>query len=165
MAVGPGAADLPQGHGRRRPDDVNDLFDPKFKGKVTFLTEMRDSVGSVLLADGHQARGRDQGPGDGTRSTRSRRRSKDGQIRRFTGNDYTQGHRSRATRYAILGWSGDAVQLRLDNKNVKFKQPDEGFMIFTDSMQIPVGAPHAFTAEKLWTSSTTRRSRRRSRHT
>ncbi len=31
---------------------VNDLFDPKFKGKVTFLSEMRDSVGSVLLADG-----------------------------------------------------------------------------------------------------------------
>src|SRR5687768_9921610 len=28
---------------------INDLFDPKFKGKVTFLTEMRDSVGSVLL--------------------------------------------------------------------------------------------------------------------
>ncbi|MBA2629971.1 MAG: ABC transporter substrate-binding protein, partial [Thermoleophilaceae bacterium] len=29
---------------------VNDLFDPKFKGKVTFLSEMRDSVGSVLLS-------------------------------------------------------------------------------------------------------------------
>ena len=31
---------------------VNDLFDPKFKGKVTFLSDMRDSVGSVLLAMG-----------------------------------------------------------------------------------------------------------------
>ena len=35
---------------------INDLFDPKFKGKVTMLTEMRDTVGSVLLGDGHQAR-------------------------------------------------------------------------------------------------------------
>ena len=25
---------------------VNDLFDPKFKGKVTMLTEMRDTVGA-----------------------------------------------------------------------------------------------------------------------
>ena len=31
---------------------VNDLFDPKFKGKVTMLTEMRDTVGSVLLGEG-----------------------------------------------------------------------------------------------------------------
>ena len=47
---------------------------------------------------------------------------------------------------AILGWSGDAVQLVADNPNIKYRQPEEGFMIFTDSMQIPVGAPHAFTA-------------------
>jgi spermidine/putrescine transport system substrate-binding protein len=32
---------------------------------------------------------------------------------------------------------------------VKYRQPKEGFMVFTDSFQIPVGAPHAFTAEKL----------------
>ena len=29
-----------------------DLFDPKFKGKVTMLTEMRDSIGLVMLGDG-----------------------------------------------------------------------------------------------------------------
>ena len=44
---------------------VNDLFDPKFKGKVTMLTEMRDTVGSVLLAEGIEPGGRDQGSGDG----------------------------------------------------------------------------------------------------
>ena len=69
---------------------INDLFDPKFKGKVTMLTEMRDTVGSVLLGDGHRAR-------EGDASTRSmqaidkiEKATKDGQIRRFTGNDYTQ---------------------------------------------------------------------------
>ena len=35
------------------------------------------------------------------------------------------------------------------NPNVKYKQPEHGFMIFTDTMQIPVGAPHAFTAQKF----------------
>jgi spermidine/putrescine transport system substrate-binding protein len=50
---------------------------------------------------------------------------------------------------AILGWSGDAVSGFSSNKNVKYNQPEHGFMIFTDSMQIPVGAPHAFTAQKL----------------
>jgi len=28
-------------------------------------------------------------------------------------------------------------------------QPEEGFMLWTDNMQIPVGAPHAYTAQKF----------------
>ncbi len=47
----------------------------------------------------------------------------------------------------IIGWSGDAVQLTADNPNIEFITPEEGFMLWTDNMQIPVGAPHAFTAE------------------
>ena len=31
---------------------INDLFDPKYKGKVTFLTEMRDTVPLVMQAEG-----------------------------------------------------------------------------------------------------------------
>ncbi|MBN1530337.1 MAG: spermidine/putrescine ABC transporter substrate-binding protein [Thermoleophilaceae bacterium] len=126
---------------------VNDLFDPKFKGKVTFLSEMRDSVGSVLLADGVT-------PEDASMDQvmeaieKLEKGSKDGQIRRFTGNDYGKDI-LKGDSHALLGWSGDAVQLTIDNENIRFKKPDVGFMIFTDSMQIPVGAPHAFTAEKL----------------
>jgi spermidine/putrescine transport system substrate-binding protein len=125
---------------------INDLFDPKFKGKVTMLTEMRDTVGSVLLGDGVK-------PEDASRDQvmeaidKVAKASSDGQIRRFTGNDYTRDV-ARGDSVAILGWSGDAPQMVADNKNVAYKHPEEGFMVFTDSMQIPVGAPHAFTAEK-----------------
>jgi spermidine/putrescine transport system substrate-binding protein len=126
---------------------VNDLFDPKFKGKVTFLTEMRDSVGSVLLAEGIE-------PEKATKDQalaaidKLEKASRDGQIRRFTGNEYTRDI-TRGDSVAILGWSGDAVQLTADNRNIAFNQPEDGFMIFTDSMQVPVGAPHAFTAQKM----------------
>ncbi len=126
---------------------INDLFDPKFKGKVTMLSEMRDTVGSVLLGEGIT-------PEDATKDQalaaieKIEKASKDGQIRRFTGNDYTRDI-DKGDSTAILGWSGDAVQLVADNKNIAYKQPKEGFMIFTDSMQVPVGAPHAFTAEKM----------------
>jgi spermidine/putrescine transport system substrate-binding protein len=126
---------------------VNDLFDPKFKGKVTMLKEMRDTVGSVLLGDGVK-------PEDASLDQvmqaidKLEKATKDGQIRRFTGNGYTS-EILRGDSTAILGWSGDAVQLTADNKNIKYKQPEEGFMVFTDSMQVPVGAPHAFTAEKM----------------
>ncbi len=125
---------------------VNDLFDPKFKGKVTMLTEMRDTVGSVLLGQGVK-------PGDATLDQvmqaidKIEKASNDGQIRRFTGNEYTRDV-ARGDSAAILGWSGDAPQMVSDNKNVAYNHPKEGFMVFTDSMQVPVGAPHAFTAEK-----------------
>jgi spermidine/putrescine transport system substrate-binding protein len=126
---------------------VNELFDPKFKGKVTFLSEMRDSVGSVLLADGVE-------PEKATKDQvitaieRLEKAASDGQIRRFTGNDYAKDI-LKGDSHALLGWSGDAVQLTVDDESIRFVQPEEGFMIFTDSMQIPVGAPHAFTAQKL----------------
>jgi spermidine/putrescine transport system substrate-binding protein len=126
---------------------INDLFDPKFKGKVTMLTEMRDTVGSVLLGQGIK-------PEEATKDQaleaidKIEKASKDGQIRRFTGNDYTRDI-ANGDSVAILGWSGDAPQMELDNSNVAHNHPKEGFMVFTDSMQIPVGAPHAFTAEKL----------------
>jgi spermidine/putrescine transport system substrate-binding protein len=125
---------------------INDLFDPKFKGKVTMLTEMRDTVGSVLLGEGIK-------PEDASKDQvmqaidKIEKASNDGQIRKFTGNEYTADV-ARGDSVAILGWSGDAPQMQSDNKNVAYKHPKEGFMVFTDSMQIPVGAPHAFTAEK-----------------
>ena len=126
---------------------VNDLFDPKFKGKVTFLSEMRDSVGSVLLADGKQP---EQASLDDVMAAveRLEKAASDGQIRRFTGNDFTK-DLLKGDSFAALGWSGDSVQLQIDDPKIKYAQPEEGFMVFTDSMQIPVGAPHPHAAQKM----------------
>ena len=140
---------LPQGPGRRPPESVNDLFDPKFKGKVTMLTEMRDTVGLD----------------DARRWARIRRRTartpaleaiekieeaqKSGQIRRFTGNDYIARPHQGRRRDVASCWSGDAISLRAANENLDVVLPPEGFMLFSDNMQIPVGAPHAYTAQKF----------------
>jgi spermidine/putrescine transport system substrate-binding protein len=127
--------------------NVNDLFDPKFKGKVTMLSEMRDTVGSVLLADGVEP---EKASLDEVMKAIDKIESaaRSGQIRRFTGNDYVR-DLLKGDSYAILGWSGDAVSAFASNPNVKYKHPEHEFMIFTDTMQIPVGAPHAFTAQKF----------------
>jgi spermidine/putrescine transport system substrate-binding protein len=126
---------------------VNDLFDPKLKGKVTMLLDLRDSVGSLLLADGvkPETASKDQVMVAIERLAKGR---KDGQIRRFTGNDYTD-DLLKGESSAVLGWSGDAVQLQGQSKDIGYTQPEAGFMVFTDSMQVPAGAPHAFTAQKL----------------
>ena len=128
---------------------VNDLFDPKFKGKVTMLTEMRDSVGLVA------ARGRASTPRrrPSTRYMQAIDKLAEGlegrPDPRASPATSTRRTSSKGDSSAILGWSGDAVQLKADNPNIDVPAAGEGFMLFTDNMQIPVGAPHAYTAEKF----------------
>jgi spermidine/putrescine transport system substrate-binding protein len=126
---------------------VNEVFNPKWKGKVTLLTEMRDSVGLTMLGMG-------KNPTTGSVADmlasidKIKQNVSNGQIRRFTGNDYLKDLPNGDT-WVCYGWSGDAVQLQSDNKDIRFLHPKEGFMLWTDNMMIPVGAPHAFTAEKF----------------
>jgi spermidine/putrescine transport system substrate-binding protein len=132
---------------KREPKSVNDIFDPAYKGKTTMLKELRDSVGLVMLGLGKD-------PAKATlddmlaATEKIDKASKSGQIRRFTGNEYTKDI-AKGDSWLIFGWSGDAVQLQADNPNIKFVVPEEGFMLSFDIMQVPVGAPHAYTAEKM----------------
>ena len=132
---------------KREPKSVDDLFDPDYKGKVTMLTEMRDTVGVVAAGLGFdpETATLDQfletvdKIGEGAES---------GQIRGFTGNEYTKDI-TKGDSVILIGWSGDAVQLEADNPNIRFVAPETGVHLWTDNMQIPVGAPNAFTAQKM----------------
>jgi spermidine/putrescine transport system substrate-binding protein len=123
---------------------INDLFDPKYKGKVTFLSEMRDSVPLVMKADGVD-------PDDATDEDwlaaidKLDEAAASGQIRDFTGNDYAD-DLTRGDVVAAVGWSGDAIQLQADNPNIEWLMPDEGCMLWSDNMLIPVGAPNTAAA-------------------
>jgi spermidine/putrescine transport system substrate-binding protein len=133
---------------KREPKSVNDIFDPAYKGKTTMLTEMRDSVGLVMLGMGEDPE-TFKGVDPALKAIEKiDKASKSGQIRGFTGNEYTKDI-TKGDSWVIYGWSGDAVQLEADNPNIKFVQPEEGFTLSSDNMQVPVGAPHAFTAEKF----------------
>jgi spermidine/putrescine transport system substrate-binding protein len=129
------------------PQSVNDIFDPKFKGKVTMLSEMRDTIGLVLLGMGEDPESADL---DTILEAieKVEKAQKDGQIRRFTGNDYTR-DLLKGDAAMSFGWSGDAISLKADDPNVDVYLPPEGFMLWSDNMQIPVGAPHAYTAQKF----------------
>jgi spermidine/putrescine transport system substrate-binding protein len=119
------------------------LEDPKLKGKITMLMEMADSVGVVMLQNGD----------DPTKVTdESFNKAVDyvqkavdsGQIRRFTGNDYSQ-PLAQGDLAAAVAWSGDIVQLVPDNPKLKWAVPESGGMIWTDNMFIPTGG-HVPTA-------------------
>jgi spermidine/putrescine transport system substrate-binding protein len=132
---------------KREPKSVDDLFDPAYKGKVTMLTEMRDTVGVVAAGLGYDP---ETATLDQFLETVDKigEASESGQIRGFTGNEYTKDI-TKGDSVILIGWSGDAVQLEADNPNIKFTAPETGVHLWTDNMQIPVGAPHAFTAQKM----------------
>jgi spermidine/putrescine transport system substrate-binding protein len=132
---------------KREPKTVDDLFDPDYKGKVTMLTEMRDSVGVVAASLGHDP---EKASVDQFMEAIDKigEAADSGQIRGFTGNEYTKDI-TKGDSVVIIGWSGDAVQLKVDNPNVEFVVPETGAHLWTDNMQIPVGAPNAFTAQKM----------------
>jgi spermidine/putrescine transport system substrate-binding protein len=133
---------------KREPKSVNDIFDPAYKGKTTMLTEMRDSVGLVMMGMGEDPE-TFKGVDPALKAIEKiDKATKSGQIRGFTGNEYTKDI-TKGDSWVIYGWSGDAVSLEADNPNIKFVAPEEGFTLSYDNMQIPVGAPHAFTAEKF----------------
>jgi len=119
------------------------LEDPKLKGKVTLLTEMADSMSLVMLANGDDPTKVDDAAF--TKAIDRIQKAVDsGQIRQFTGNDYT-GPLAKGDLAAAVSWSGDVVQLTLDNKALQWNLPETGGDIWTDNMLIPKGGD-AFTA-------------------
>jgi spermidine/putrescine transport system substrate-binding protein len=126
---------------------ICDLFDPKYKGKVDMLTEMRDTVPLVMKCMGIDLNNVTED--DWLKAIdKIKAASEDGQIRRFTGNDYARDLTSGDVD-AVIGWSGDAIQLQADNPDIKFVMPKEGCMLWSDNMVIPVGAPNP-TAAEAW---------------
>ena len=124
---------------------ICDLFDPKYAGKVEMLTEMRDTVPLVMKCMGVDlSKATEQDWLDAIKKLSDAADS--GQIRRFTGNDYARDVTS-GDAAAVIGWSGDAVQLQADDPNIEFRMPEEGCMLWSDNMVIPIGAPNPTAAE------------------
>ena len=119
------------------------LTDPALKGKVTCLTEMPDCMGLIMQSNGDDPTTVDPAAFDKAIGT-LQDAVDSGQIRRFTGNDYGD-DLSSGNVAAAMAWSGDVVQLQLDNPDLEFVLPEGGGMIWTDNMLIPTGGD-VFTA-------------------
>jgi spermidine/putrescine transport system substrate-binding protein len=130
---------------------ICDLFDPKYKGKVEMLNELRDTVPLVMKCEGVDPNKASEA--DWLKAIEKiGAAAESGQIRRFTGNDYGA-DLTNGNAIAVIGWSGDAVQLQADNPNIEWRMPTEGCILWSDNMVIPVGSPNP-TAAEAWINST-----------
>jgi spermidine/putrescine transport system substrate-binding protein len=133
----------------KAPDvrSICDLFNPKYKGKVDMLNEVREAVPLTLKCEGVDPNQASEA--DWMKAIEKlKAAAESGQIRRFTGNDYARDLTS-GDAVAVMGWSGDAVQLQEDNPNLEWRMPEEGCMLWSEDMVIPVGAPNP-TAAEAW---------------
>ena len=114
------------------------------KGRVTMLTEMRDTMGLIMLSNGADPANFSDDDWSTALDILKKARS-DGQIRAFTGNEYIN-DLAAGNIAACVAWSGDVAAA--DDPNLVFLPPEEGMMIWSDNMLIPNQAAHKANAEK-----------------
>ncbi|MBU6278951.1 MAG: extracellular solute-binding protein [Actinomycetales bacterium] len=121
---------------------VNQLWEPGLKGRVTLLSEMRDTMGLLMASLGYN-------PSDFTEDQFNeaiallQTQVDSGQVRQVTGNDYIAALESGDV-IAVIGWSGDMFQLGAD---FGVELPETGGTLWTDNMLIPALAQHKKNAE------------------
>ena len=119
---------------------------PDLKGKVTLLTEMRDTMAFVLKVVGADPENFDENEW-GEAIQRLEKAVSDGQVRAFNGNDYLNDLASGNTA-ACEAWSGDVIVTQLENPDIKWVVPEEGVSLWADNQLVPNLATHKANAEK-----------------
>lgn len=129
---------------------LEDLWDPELAGKIVVLSEMRDTMGLILLDQGvdiSQDFTEDQ---FNTALDVFREKVESGQIGAVRGNSYTQ---DLINGDAIAGivWSGDVtlVNGELGSDLFEFAIPESGGTLWNDNLMIPIGSPRKSNAEEL----------------
>jgi spermidine/putrescine transport system substrate-binding protein len=129
---------------------LDELFAPQNKGKIVVLSEMRDTIGIILLAQGVnlQTVTEDQYMNAVDYMTKQ---ISDGWIRGVKGNEYAEDLTS-GDATAVIGWSGDMFILKAENEGkFDFAIPESGGTISGDNLMIPsTASPEGkANAEKL----------------
>jgi spermidine/putrescine transport system substrate-binding protein len=117
------------------------------KGKVTLLKEMRDTMAFMVKLVGGDPEDFSDEEWDQA-IDRLEQSVSDGQIRRFTGNDYID-DLNKGDIVACEAWSGDVIALQFDNPDIKWVVPEEGLSLWSDNMLVPNKAEHKANAEAL----------------
>jgi spermidine/putrescine transport system substrate-binding protein len=122
------------------------LTRPDLKGKITLLSEMRDTMAFMLKVSGADP---DKFTADQWANAIDRLRKvvRAGHVRAFTGNEYIQ-DLTAGNIVACEAWSGDVISAQADNKNIKFVVPEEGLSLWSDNMLVPNKSEHRANSEK-----------------
>lgn len=115
-------------------------------GRVAVFSEMRDTVGLIMLEQGADPTSFTDEQFDSAIALLQDAVDRN-HIRQFADANYGQAL-SKGDLAASMTYSGDINQLRLDNPNLQLVLPETGFLLWSDNMLIPKGAAHRANAMK-----------------
>ncbi|MGI5458333.1 polyamine ABC transporter substrate-binding protein [Streptomyces sp. CA-249302] len=126
---------------------VSELWASDLKGRVTLLSGLDEAFALLMQGNGVDITKWKAADFDKV-CDQVEKYVDNGQIRRFTGNDYTKDLVSGDV-LACQAYSGDVIQLQADNPDIRFVVPEEGAELWSDSLMIPDRALHKSNAERL----------------
>ena len=115
---------------------LDELFSPVNKGKIVVLSELRDTIGIILMAQGVNLQTVTEAQFLNGVDFLAKKIA-DGWIRGVKGNEYAEDLTS-GDATAVIGWSGDMFILKSENAGkFDFAIPESGGTISGDNMMIP----------------------------
>ncbi len=132
-------------------ESIDDLWNPELKGKVTVLSEMRDTMGLIMLGQGVDISTADWGMDEFSAAIEVLEANvTSGQILGIKGNEYLEDFAS-GNAVAGIVWSGDitAANFEAGYEKFKFVLPSAGGTLWGDTFVVPMGSPRKKNAETL----------------
>lgn len=129
---------------------LDDLWADDLKGRISVLSEFRDTLGLIML---------DQGVDPSQEFTETEfeaaiaevdKRLSDGFIRRIKGNSYLNDLKG-GNAVAGIVWSGDLFVLRAETEDDdwEFVIPESGGMLWSDNLMVPITSRHRRNAQAV----------------
>lgn len=130
---------------------MEDLWNPDLKGRVGVLSEMRDTIGLIMLSQGVDISSDSWGDAEFENAIDVfAQQVSDGQIRNIKGNSYADDLINEDTLAAIV-WSGDITSINTEVGYDKFAfvVPESGGTLWSDNFMIPIGSQQKSNVESL----------------
>ena len=129
---------------------VSEMFkEPALKGRVGVLSEMRDTIGLIMLEQGVDISGNFTDAQFQNALAVLKKNIDDGVVRNVKGNSYLDDLTNGDTLAAVC-WSGDITLINGENGDKwEFAIPDAGATLWNDNFLVPVGATHKANAEAV----------------
>ncbi|MGG9960009.1 ABC transporter substrate-binding protein [Ferruginibacter sp. SUN106] len=119
------------------------LFDEKYKGHISMLDDIRYGMVPALKYLGYSINTTNETELNAAKELMIKQKRL---VRAYSSDTYRDMLKSGDV-WIAEGYTGDVYQVMRENPNIIYFIPDEGSALAVESMCIPKGAPHKYTAE------------------
>jgi spermidine/putrescine transport system substrate-binding protein len=128
---------------------VDDLWAPELRGKVVVLSEMRDTIGCIMLSQGVDISEQFTDEQFMAGLAVLEQQVDSGQVKQVKGNSYKEDLINEQA-WAAIGWSGDIFQINAEEGDKwEFALPETGGTLWSDNLLIPITAGNPTGAQAL----------------